>query len=87
MKKLLLLKIYFTLLITISSSTYANEFMENLEEIRKKNNNIEIKNQAKKRELKDIFYRESCAYDAGEAKTNYEAKKIETICLKAYGLK
>jgi len=61
--------------------------MENLEEVRKKNSIIEIKNEAKKKELENIFYRKSCAYDAGEAKTNYEAKKIKTTCLKAYGLK
>ena len=39
MKKLLLLKICFTLFVTIFSSTYANEFMENLEEVRKNKDN------------------------------------------------
>ena len=39
MKKLLPLKISFILLITILSSAYANEFMEKLEEVRKKNDN------------------------------------------------
>ena len=35
MKKLLLLKICFILFVTIFSTTYANEFMGNLEEVRK----------------------------------------------------
>ena len=39
MKKLLLLKICFILFITIFSSAYANEFMENLEEVRKNKDN------------------------------------------------
>ena len=39
MKKLLLLKICFTLFVTIFSSAYANEFMENLEEVRKNKDN------------------------------------------------
>ena len=39
MKKLLLFKICFILFITIFSSTYANEFMNNLEEVRNNNNN------------------------------------------------
>jgi len=39
MKKLLLLKIYFILCVTIFSSSYANEFMENLEEVRKNKDN------------------------------------------------
>ena len=39
MKKLLLLKICFTLFVTIFSSVYANEFMENLEEVRKNKDN------------------------------------------------
>ena len=39
MKKLLLLKICFILFVTIFSSAYANEFMENLEEVRKNKDN------------------------------------------------
>ena len=39
MKKLLLLKICLILFVTIFSSTYANEFMENLEEVRKNKGN------------------------------------------------
>jgi len=39
MKKLHLIKIHFLLLITTFSSAYANEFMENLEEVRKKKDN------------------------------------------------
>ena len=39
MKKLLLLKIFFILFVTIFSSAYANEFMENLEEVRKNKDN------------------------------------------------
>jgi len=39
MKKLLLLKIFFVLLIATFSSAYANEFMKNLEEVRKKKDN------------------------------------------------
>ena len=39
MKKLLLLKIFFVLLIATFSSAYANEFMEKLEEVRKKKDN------------------------------------------------
>ena len=39
MKKLHLLKICFILFTTIFSSAYANEFMENIEEVRKKNDN------------------------------------------------
>ena len=35
----------------------------------------------------EILYRRRCAYDAGEAKTEYAAKRIEATCLKAYGLK
>ena len=39
MKKLPLLKICFVLLVATFSSAYANEFMENLEEVRKKKDN------------------------------------------------
>ena len=39
MKKLLLLKIHFILFVTIFSSAYANEFMENIEEVRKNKDN------------------------------------------------
>ena len=39
MKKILLLKICFTLFVTIFSCAYANEFMENLEEVRKNKDN------------------------------------------------
>ena len=39
MKKLLLLKICFILLVTIFSSAFANEFMEKLEDVRKKKDN------------------------------------------------
>ena len=39
MKKLLLLKIFFILFITIFSSASANEFMQNLEEVRKNKDN------------------------------------------------
>ena len=39
MKKLPLLKICFVLLVATFSSAYANEFMEKLEEVRKKNDN------------------------------------------------
>ena len=38
MKKIFLLKIYFILFVTIFSNAYANEFMENIAEVRKKNN-------------------------------------------------
>ena len=43
MKKLLLLKICFILFVTIFSSVYANEFMENLEEVRKNKDNATFK--------------------------------------------
>ena len=39
MKKIFLLKICFTLFVTIFSSAYANEFMENIEEARKNKDN------------------------------------------------
>jgi hypothetical protein len=39
MKNFPLIKIFFVLLVTSFSSAYANEFMENLEEVRKKNDN------------------------------------------------
>jgi len=39
MKKIFLLKICFTLFVTIFSSAYANEFMENIEEVRKNKDN------------------------------------------------
>jgi hypothetical protein len=38
MKKIFLLKICFILFVTIFSNAYANEFMENIAEVRKKNN-------------------------------------------------
>ena len=39
MEKPLLLKICFIIFVTIFSSAYANEFMENLEEVRKNKDN------------------------------------------------
>ena len=87
MKKLLPIKICFILIVTMFSNIYANEFMENLEEVRKKNDNSEIKNHTQNKERKNIPYRKKCTYDIGKAKNNYAAKKIETTCLKAIGLK
>ena len=87
MKKLPVLKIFLILVIPTFSNIYANEFMENIEEVRKKNDNTEVKNQAKKMEIKNTLYRKECAYDASEVKNNYTAKKIEANCLKAYELK
>ena len=87
MKKLLPIKICFILIVTIFSNIYANEFMENLEEVRKKNDNSEIKNHTQNKERKNISYRKKCTYDTGKSKNNYAAKKIETTCLKVIGLK
>jgi len=61
--------------------------MENLEEVRKKNDNSEIKNHTQNKERKNISYRKKCTYDTGKSKNNYAAKKIETTCLKVIGLK
>ena len=85
-KKLPPRKIFFIFILSIFSCAYANEFMKNIEEVRK-NNDVEVKNLAKKIEQKNTLYRMGCAYDAGEAKSNYAAKKIEANCLKTYELK
>ena len=87
MKKLLPIKICFILIVTMFSNIYANEFMENLEEVRKKNDNSEIKNHTQNKVRKNIPYRKKCAYATGKVKNNYAAKKIEITCLKAIGLK
>ena len=42
MNKLLLIRIFFVLLTATFSNAYANEFMENLEEVRKKNDNTTL---------------------------------------------
>ena len=42
MNKLLLIRIFFVLLTTTFSNSYANEFMKNLEEVRKKNDNVTL---------------------------------------------
>ena len=46
-KKLPPRKIFFIFIVSIFSCAYANEFMKNIEEVRK-NNDVEVKNKAKK---------------------------------------
>jgi len=79
MKKLLPIKICFILIVTMFSNIYANEFMENLEEVRKKNDNSEIKNHTQNKERKNIPYRKKYTYDKGKAKIITQLKKLKLL--------
>ena len=79
MRKLPVLKIFLILVIPTFSNIYANEFMENLEEVRKKNDNSEIKNHTQNKERKNIPYRKKYTYDKGKAKIITQLKKLKLL--------